>query len=128
MALAARWAAALVASVDGSAVAVFEVLLVMVPYTAVMDNLVAVPRRVGWWCTPDDVVLAARWSAAFVILVVGRAVAVYELVLAIVVCTAVVDIFVAAPRLVGVMWSTICWSVVHWAWRRRRRRRRSMVG
>ena len=107
MALAARWAAAVVVSVDGCAVAVFEVLLVMVPCTAVMDILVAVPRRVGWWRTPDAVVLAARWSAAVVVLVVGRAVAVYELVLAMVVCTAVMDIFVAAPRLVGVMWSTI---------------------
>ena len=107
MALAARWAAAVVISVDGSAVAVFEVLLVMVPCTAVMDILVMVPRRVGWWCTPDAVVLATRWSAVVVVLAVGRAVAVCDVVLALVVCGAVMDIFVAAPRLVGVMCSTI---------------------
>ena len=82
-------------------------MLVMVPCTAVMDMLVAVPRRVGWWCTPDGVVSAARWSATVVVLAVCRAVAVYELVLAMVVCTAVMDIFVSAPRLVGIMWSTI---------------------
>ena len=122
MALAARWAAAVVVSVDGSAVAVFEVLLVvMVPCTAVMDILVAVPRRVGWWCTPDAVVLAARWSTAVVVLVVVRAVAVYEVLLAMVVCTAVMEIFVAAPRLVVVMLSKIRWSVVYRARVRRRR-------
>ena len=107
MALAARWAAAVVVLVVGSAVAVFEVLLVMVPCTAVMNILVAVPRRVGWWCTPDAVVLAARWSAAVVFLALGSAVAVCEVVLATVVCTAVMWILVAAPRLVGVIWSTI---------------------
>ena len=107
VALAARWAATGVMSAGGSAVTVFEVLLVNVPCTAAMDILVAVPRRVGWWCIPDAVVLAARWSAAVVVLVVGRAVAVYKWVLAMVVCTAVMDIFVSAPRLVGIMWSTI---------------------
>ena len=89
MALAARWAATVVISAVGSAVTVFEVLLVNVPCTAAMDILVAVPRRVGWWCTPDAVVLAARWSAAVVVLVVGRAVAVYEVVVAMIVWTAV---------------------------------------
>ena len=107
LALAARWAAAVVVVVVGCGTAVVDVLLVMVPCTAVINILVAVPRRVGWWCTPDAVVLAARWSAAVVVLVVGRAVAVYELALAMVVCTAVMDIFFAAPRLVGVMWSTM---------------------
>ena len=105
--LAARWSAAVVVLVVGSAVAVFDVLLVMLPCTAVMNILVAVPRRVGWWCTPDAVVLTARWSAAVVVLVVGRAVAVYEWVLAMIVCTAVMGIFVSAPHLVGVMWSTM---------------------
>ena len=101
--LAARWAATVVISAVGSAVAVFEVLLVMVPCTAVMNILVAVPHRVGWWCLPVTVVLAARWSAAVVVLAVGRAVAVYEVVLATVVCTAVIWIIVSAPRLVGVV-------------------------
>ena len=104
-ALAARWAAAVVVSVDGSAVAVFEVLLVMVPCTAVIDILVAVPRRVGWWCIPAALALAARRAAAVVVLAVGRAVAVYEVVLAMVVCTTVIWIIVSAPRLVGVMCS-----------------------
>ena len=105
--LAARWAATVVISAVGSAVAVFGVLLVMVPCTAVMNILVAVPHRVGWWCLPVTVVLAARWSAVVVVLAVGRAVAVCEVVLALVVCGAMMDIFVAAPRLVGVVWSTI---------------------
>ena len=103
LALAARWATAVVVLVVGSAVAVFEVLLVMVPCTAVINILVAVPRRVGWWCTPDAVVLATRWSAAVVGLAVGRAVPVSEVVLATVVCTAVIWIIVSAPRLVGVV-------------------------
>ena len=103
MVLAARWAATVVISAVGSAVAVFDVLLVMLPCTAVMNILVAVPRRVGWWCTPDAVVLAARRAAAVVVLAVGRAVAVYEVVLAMVVCTAVIWIIVSAPRLVGVV-------------------------
>ena len=101
--LAARWAATVVILAVGSAVAVFEVLLVMVPCTAVMDILVAVPRRVGWWCVPATLALAARRAAAVVVLAVGRAVAVYEVVLAMVVCTAVIWIFVSAPRLVGVV-------------------------
>ena len=101
--LAARWAATVVISAVGSAVAVFGVLLVMVPCTAVMNILVAVPRRVGWWCTPDAVALAARWSAAVVDLTVRRAVAVYEVVLAMVVCTTVIWIIVSTPRLVGVV-------------------------
>ena len=78
-------------------------MLVMVPCTAVMDILVAVPRRVGWWCTRDGVVSAARWSATVVVLAVCRAVAVYELVLAMVVCSALIWMFVSAPRLVGVV-------------------------
>ena len=99
----AWWCAAVVVLVVGSAVAVFEVLLVMVPCTAVMNILVAVPRRGGWWCTPDAVALAARWCAAVVDLTVRRAVAVYEVVLAMVVCTTVIWIIVSAPRLVGVV-------------------------
>ena len=63
----------------------------------------AAVHGVGWWCLPATVVLAARWSAAVVVLVVVRAVAVPEVVLAMVVCTAVMWIVVSAPRLVGVV-------------------------
>ena len=103
MTLAARWTAAVVVLVVGSAVAVFEVLLAMVVCTTVMNILVASPRRVGRWCLPGAVVLAARWSTAVVDLTVSRAVAVYDVVPAMVACTAVMWIFVSAPRLVGVV-------------------------
>ena len=82
-------------------------VLAMVPCAAVMDILVAVPHRVGWWCTPAAVALAARWAATVVVLAVGSVVAVCEGVLAMVPCTALMDILVAAPRLVVVMWSSI---------------------
>ena len=62
---------------------------------------------VGWWCTPAAVVLAARLAATVVVLAVESRVAVCELVVAMVVCGALMEILVAAPRLVGVMVSTI---------------------
>ncbi len=52
-------------------------------------------------------VLAARWAAAVVVLAVGSVVAVFKMLLAMAVYAAVMDILVAAPRLVGVLWSTI---------------------
>ena len=62
---------------------------------------------VGRWCTTAAVVLAARLAATVVVLVVESTVAVCELVLAMVPCASMMDIVVVAPRIVGVMWSTI---------------------
>ena len=51
-------------------------------------------------------VLAARGAATVVVLAAGSEVAVCEVVLAMVPCDSMMDIFVVAPRRVGVMWST----------------------
>ncbi len=62
---------------------------------------------VGWWCTPAAVALVARWAATFVVLAVGSAVSVCEVLLAMVPCAVVMNILVAAPHLVGVVWPRI---------------------
>ena len=66
----------------------------------------AAVHRVGW-CIPAAVVLAVRWVATVVILAVESAVAVGEVVLAMLPCATVMDTLVASPGLVAVMWSTI---------------------
>ena len=53
------------------------------------------------------VVVVARWAATHEVSLVWSAVGVCEVMLAMVPCASMMDIVVVAPRIVGVMWSTI---------------------